>query len=209
MAETRGALEAKVIIWKNQLARYGLKLNLRKTEYIEFGAQTSGKISIYEPLTKALTFKYLGSCASYEGVVATDVSAKIQTAWQKWKTRTGVLCKRKLPRKLKSKVYRTVIRPAVLYGSEYWATTKKDEQQLNVMETSMLRRTQNQEAHKHTPNEMELPDLVEPIIHQRIHAFVGTLPTSCILPCALTTERANSKNSAVVVGCSALFALLL
>ncbi|KHJ45870.1 hypothetical protein D918_04082 [Trichuris suis] len=54
-AETREALEAKVIIWKNQLAPYGLNLNLRKTEYMEFGHQTAGTISINELLAKALT----------------------------------------------------------------------------------------------------------------------------------------------------------
>ncbi|KHJ44565.1 hypothetical protein D918_05230 [Trichuris suis] len=90
-AESRQELEEKVITWKNRLALYGLKLNLRKTEYMEFGSQTPGTISVHEPLTKALTFKYLGSYLSYEGGVTTDVSAKIQAAWQKWETLTGSL----------------------------------------------------------------------------------------------------------------------
>ncbi|KHJ39969.1 hypothetical protein D918_09988 [Trichuris suis] len=104
MAQSREELEENVITWKNRLALYGLKLNIGKTEYMEFGSQTPGTISVHEPLTKALTIKYLGSYLSYEGGVTTDVSAKIQTAWQKWKTLTGVLCDKKLPRKLKSKV---------------------------------------------------------------------------------------------------------
>ncbi|KFD54502.1 hypothetical protein M513_04649 [Trichuris suis] len=120
-------------------------------EYMDFGPQTPGTISINEPLTKALTFKYLGSYLSFEGGVTT---AKIQTAWQKWKTLTGVLCNKKLPRKLKSSVYRTVMRPAVLYGSECWAITNKDEQRLNVMETTMLMSTLGFSRLEHTPNEM-------------------------------------------------------
>ncbi|KFD60959.1 hypothetical protein M514_26857 [Trichuris suis] len=151
MAESQQELEEKVITWKNHLALYGLKLNVRKTEYMEFGSQTPGTISVHELLTKALTFKYLGSYLSYEGGVTTDVSAKMQTAWRKWKTLTGVLCDKKLPRKLKSKVYRTVIRPAVLYGSECWAIAKKDEQRLSVMETTMLRRTIGIRKLEHTP----------------------------------------------------------
>ncbi|KFD71834.1 hypothetical protein M514_15944 [Trichuris suis] len=66
MAESRQALEEKVIDWKRHMARYGLKLNLRKTEYMELGSQTRGTVSVNEPLTKALTFKYLGSYLSHE-----------------------------------------------------------------------------------------------------------------------------------------------
>ncbi|KFD55428.1 hypothetical protein M514_03768 [Trichuris suis] len=118
---------------------------------MEVGSQTPRTISVHEPLTTALTFKHLGSYLSYEGEVKTDVSVKTQTAWQKWKTLTGVLCDKKLPRKLKSKVYRNVIRPAVLYGSECWAITNKDEQPLSVMETTMLRRTIGISKLEHSP----------------------------------------------------------
>ncbi|KFD62148.1 hypothetical protein M514_25633 [Trichuris suis] len=176
MAESRQELEEKVIAWKNHLALYGLKLNLRKTEYMEFGSQTPGTISVQEPLTKALAFKYLGSYLTSEGGVTTDVSTKMQTAWQKWKTLTGVLCDKKLPRKVKSKVYRTVIRPAVLYGSECWAITKKDEQRLSVMETTMLRRTIGISKLEHTPNEtvrlsMGVAPIVDKVREKRLRWF--------------------------------------
>ena len=44
-----------------------------------------------------------------------------------------------MPRKLKCKVYKTVIRPALLYGSEYWAVGKKEEDLMNRAEMRMLR----------------------------------------------------------------------
>ena len=52
---------------------------------------------------------------------------------------SGVLCDRRMPVKLKGKVYKTVIRPAMLYGAETWATTKRQEKRIEVTEMRMLR----------------------------------------------------------------------
>ena len=56
-----------------------------------------------------------------------------------WKKCSGVLCDRRMPVKLKGKVYKTVIRPAMLYGAETWATTKRQEKRIEVTEMRMLR----------------------------------------------------------------------
>ena len=50
-----------------------------------------------------------------------------------------LLCDRRMPVKLKGKVYKTVIRPAMLYGAETWATTKRQEQRIEVTEMRMQR----------------------------------------------------------------------
>ena len=41
--------------------------------------------------------------------------------------------------KLKGKVYKTVVGPALLYGAETWATPRGHEARLEVNETRMLR----------------------------------------------------------------------
>ena len=45
-----------------------------------------------------------------------------------------------VPRKLKTKLYMTVIRPVLLYGAECWTVGKKEEQILEKTEMMMLRR---------------------------------------------------------------------
>jgi hypothetical protein len=48
-------------------------------------------------------------------------------------------CDKKVPNKLKSKFYRTVIRPAMLYGAECWATKGQHIQKMSVAEMRMFR----------------------------------------------------------------------
>ena len=52
---------------------------------------------------------------------------------------SGVLCDRRMNEKIKGKVYRTVVRPALVqYGAEIWALKKAQEKKLEVAEIRML-----------------------------------------------------------------------
>jgi hypothetical protein len=68
------------------------------------------------------TFRYLESMLQREGEIDEDVSHRIRAGWVKWRQTSGVLCDKNIPNKPKDKFYRTVIRPAILYGAECWAT---------------------------------------------------------------------------------------
>ena len=50
-----------------------------------------------------------------------------------------MLCDRKVPMKLKGRIYKTVVKPALLYSLEIGATSKKEEQKLDENEMRMLR----------------------------------------------------------------------
>ena len=62
---------------------------------------------------------------------------RVRLACNKWKT--GVICDKKVPVKLKHKIYKTVIRPTMTYGAECWTVKKKDEMLMNKTEMRMLR----------------------------------------------------------------------
>ncbi|VDL76639.1 unnamed protein product [Nippostrongylus brasiliensis] len=90
-------------------------------------------------LVRVSTFKYLGSTIACNGDLSGEVNVRVSSAWTKWHASTGVLCDRKIPERLKSKIYRTVIRPVALYGAECWPATREVERRLSVMEMKMLR----------------------------------------------------------------------
>ena len=63
----------------------------------------------------------------------------LQMGRKNWKRVSGVLCDRRMNVKIKGKVYRTVVRPALMYGAETLVTTKAQEKKLQVAEIRMLR----------------------------------------------------------------------
>jgi len=63
----------------------------------------------------------------------------VSAAWFNWKKMTGVLCDKKMKIKLKSKINRTMIRPAMIYEAETWTMKKVYEKRLDVAEMRMLR----------------------------------------------------------------------
>ena len=52
---------------------------------------------------------------------------------------SGVICDRRLPARVKGKVYGSVVRPAMVYGFETAAVTKKQVEKTEVAEMKMLR----------------------------------------------------------------------
>jgi len=63
-------------------------------------------------------FRYLGSVIHAQGGSEEDIKATIAAAWKKWKELSVVLCDRRIPTGVKGKVYRTMVRPVLIYGSE-------------------------------------------------------------------------------------------
>jgi len=53
---------------------------------------------------------------------------------------TEILSSSLLSKKLKIKIYRTIILPVVLYGCETWSLTLREERRLRVFENRVLRR---------------------------------------------------------------------
>ncbi|KAK6745004.1 hypothetical protein RB195_011613 [Necator americanus] len=144
-SESRDDLQKQVQSWKDRLQHYGLRLSNSKTGYMECGPRIEdGSIRVDgTELNKVNCFKYLGSKATCTSEIDQEDRARVNAAWMKWKMTTGELCDKKVPVRLKSKIYRTVVRPVNLrlHGCECWPTTKALERVLHAMEMRMLRWT--------------------------------------------------------------------
>jgi hypothetical protein len=121
----------------------GFRLSRHKTECMkcDFSATTQEEEDVRldgQVVPKKDTFRYLGSMLQKDGDIDEDLSHRIKANWLKWHQASGVLCDPRVPLKLKDKFYRTAIRPAMLYGAEYWPTKRRHVQQLSVAAMRML-----------------------------------------------------------------------
>ena len=129
--------------WQIGMESKGLKVNIGKTEVMvssRRGTKVNIKDSQGTSLRQVNKFKYLGVSISEEGGSEEAVRARVSAAWGKWRDISGVISDKNMPRKLKIKLYMTVIRPVLLYGAECWTVRKKEEQILEKTEMRMLRR---------------------------------------------------------------------
>ena len=92
-----------------------------------------------EELVKVEEFKYLGSTVQSNGDCGKEVKKRVQAEWNGWRKMSGVICDRKVSAKVKGKVYETAVRPAMMYGLETVAVTKRHEAGLEMAELKMLR----------------------------------------------------------------------
>ena len=127
--------------WRYALERRGMKISKSKTEYMclnTTGDSTSVELQGAE-VAKVEEFKYLGTTIQSSGGCSKEVKKRIQAGWNSWRSVTGVICDRKVSAKMKGKIYKTVVRPAMMYGLETVALTKRQEAELEVAELRMLR----------------------------------------------------------------------
>ncbi|KAK3535590.1 hypothetical protein QTP70_017123 [Hemibagrus guttatus] len=140
-SEIREQVEENLERWRFALERRGMKVSRSKTEYMCVNEREgSGTVRLQgEEVKKVQEFKYLGSTVQSNGECGKEVKKRVQAGWNGWRKVSGVLCDRKISARIKGKVYRTVVRPAMLYGLETVSLRKRQESELEVAELKMLR----------------------------------------------------------------------
>jgi len=66
----------------------------------------------------------LGSTLQEGGATSREIGRRITAGWHTWRNMSGILCDKRVPLYIKEKVYKVVVRPALLYGREALPITK-------------------------------------------------------------------------------------
>jgi hypothetical protein len=85
-------------------------------------------------------FKYLGSLITENNDNNTEIKARIMAGHKSYYSVLPILSSKVASRTTKIRMYKTIIRPVVLYGSEAWCLTANDEKNLRILERKVLRK---------------------------------------------------------------------
>lgn len=137
---TQEELEMKLERWRVALELRGLKISRTKTEYLTTSQEVGLTLKLQDQLLPAAEkFKYLGSVLEKGGDLGGEINHRVNCGWMNWRRLSAVLCDRKISGNMKGRLYKRVVRPALMYGAETWAITKAQERKLEVAEMRMLR----------------------------------------------------------------------
>ena len=144
--ETSGEVERLLEEWRVALESGGMRISRAKTEYMMTPAaphdqdrEQRVEVRLDGEVIKSVDgFKYLGLTITVDGSEEREVTRRIQAGWKNWREVSGVLCDERMPVKLKGKVYKTVVRLAMMNGMDATPIKKVNEKRMNVAEMKML-----------------------------------------------------------------------
>ena len=123
----------------------GLEVNSDKTKYIITSRQQNivqNQNIIIENLSfeKFEKFKYLGITVTNTYDIREELKRRINMGNACYYSLEKILSSHVLSKKFKVNTYKTIILPVLLYGSETWTLTLREEQILSIFENKVLRK---------------------------------------------------------------------
>lgn len=122
----------------------GLKINEGKTKYMlasKSHTPEAAQLQVNEYSFEVVEqFKYLGADVNCKNDVTDEIKKRITQANRCYYSVSKIIRSTVVSRKLKCTLYKTLIRPVVMYGSETWCLTKSNENILLIFERKILRR---------------------------------------------------------------------
>lgn len=146
MARNFVAMSETYIRLKAEASRIGLAINVSKTKYMrgrgsrDDNADLPSRVQIDgDEIEVVDEFVYLGSLVTADNDTSREIQRRILAGNRAYFGLRRTLRSNKIRRRTKLTIYKTLIRPVVLYGHETWTMLVEDQRALGVFERKVLR----------------------------------------------------------------------
>lgn len=142
LARSTIAMKEAFILLERAAEKFGLAINEEKTKYMCISKRRNDRqnitIDTYN-IEGVNEFIYLGTLISKDNDTTAEVKRRLALANRSYFGLRKHFLTRNISRSTKVKLYRTLIRPILLYGSETWTLRNNEEQLLGCFERKILR----------------------------------------------------------------------
>ena len=146
VAETIENMENLLHSLETAASQVGLYCNELKTEFISSSGNVQPLVSLNGiDIKRVSNFKYLGS---YINTSDSDFKTRKSLAWKAC-NKLNKIWSSNLANNLRIKIFRTLVEPILLYGSETWTMTKAMSKSIDGCYTNLLKRVQNLDWRDH------------------------------------------------------------
>ncbi|PSN43959.1 hypothetical protein C0J52_12363 [Blattella germanica] len=146
LGDSEEVLKANMHILRSNTRKLGLEVNVNKTKYMVTRRNTScnanGQLMINEGNFEEVT--------EFKNEIQKEIKHRLNFGNACYYASQRLLSSQLLSKKIKLKIYKTVILPVILYGCETWALTLREEERLRVFENKVLRKIFGPKREKET-----------------------------------------------------------
>ena len=138
---TREDLQNELDEWNNILSANGMKISKEKTEIMLLSREFDNvNISLEDhALHQCRNFRYLGVMFNDENRPELEINNRINKFNNNLYLLYPLMKDRHIPRKVKTVIYTTILRPILIYGHESWTLTSRTKSKVQAAEMKVLR----------------------------------------------------------------------
>lgn len=144
LARTEQALKTAYRELEKEAKKAGLIVNDKKTKYMlntRNIRREQNNIQIdNHTIEEVSEFKYLGSTITNNNETSEEIKTRIAAGNKSFYVLKNIFQSRNTSRNIKKRIYKTIIKPVVTYGSETWILKMEDQENLCIFERKILRR---------------------------------------------------------------------
>lgn len=143
ISRNKSELQEVFIQLEEAAKKVGLSINQNKSKFMitaRGGREEHDLVINQNVFEKIGSFRYLGAVVTEKNILQDDIETRISAGNRCFYALRQVFQSKAISRKSKLTVYKTVVRPVVMYGAEAWTLNKKEESALLTWERKILRR---------------------------------------------------------------------